>query len=137
MSSAQSHIILSDSSLVSILVSDINSIRYSVSLASFNEIFILAIKSALLCPLIASLILAPILVPERSICLDNINFLISSTKYLYKFTVLTANLKLLDTIVFSALEQYIVKKTQCIIRLILISILNNPLRCEPIKNQQI
>src|SRR5690554_588691 len=50
-----------------------NSIQYKVSLASFEEIDIFAVKSFLDCPANASLMFAPIEVAERRNCLERIN----------------------------------------------------------------
>jgi len=52
--------------------------QYSVSLASFSEIDNLCIKSALLCACSASLIFAPIDVPERKTCFDKTNSFLSA-----------------------------------------------------------
>jgi len=77
--------------------------QYCVSLASFKAMFIFAAKSALLWPLCASAMLAPILVPHRKSCLERVYYLCSRTRYLYKFTILTANSKLFSTAAFCSM----------------------------------
>ena len=67
--SSQSCNMLSACSLEIYSVSRSISIQNSVSLASFSAIFIFALNSGFDIPRIASLTLAPMLVPLRSICL--------------------------------------------------------------------
>ena len=65
--------------------------QYSVSPASFKAIYILAIKSALLCANCASFMFAPTLVPLRSTCLLRTNSLLIDTKWRYKLIIRKAN----------------------------------------------
>ena len=87
----QSVMILSNSVDSRYLASWSNSSQYSVSPASFNAIYILAIKSALLCANWASFIFAPMLVPLRSNCLLRTNSLLFETKWRYKHIIRKAN----------------------------------------------
>ena len=87
----QSVMILSNSVDSKYLASWSNSSQYSVSPASFSAIYILAIKSALLCANWASFIFAPMLVPLRSNCLLRTNSLLFETKWRYKHIIRKAN----------------------------------------------
>ena len=62
-----------------------------IELDFFKPILILCIKSSLLCPNSASLINAPIDVPERSICLLNTYSFFSACKNWESLTILIAN----------------------------------------------
>ena len=61
--------------------------QYSVSAASFKDIWSLAIKSALLLPYCASLTLAPMEVPLRSICLDITDSCFDLRRYWWSLTI--------------------------------------------------
>ena len=66
--------------------------QYSVSLASFNAIFNLLVKSAFEGASCASAIFAPIEVPLLKICLPSINSFFSLIKNWYSLTILIENL---------------------------------------------
>lgn len=69
------------------------SIQYSASEASFRAIEYFDIKSFFDCAFIASLIFAPILVPDRNNCFDKTYSLLFSHNHLYAFTMRIAKLK--------------------------------------------
>ncbi len=73
------------------------SIQYSVSLASFNAIFNLCLKSSELSPNSDSLILAPILVPDFKICvkIGCSALLVCLIKYFDNLVILIPNARLL------------------------------------------
>jgi len=70
--------------------------QYIVSLHSFCAILSLHIKSFFEAANPASATLAPILVPERAICLEKMNSFFVSVRYLYSFAILSANFPLLS-----------------------------------------
>ena len=80
--------------------------QYTVSYASFSAMFILLMKSGLLCACCASATLAPILVPLRINCFERIYSLCSLCKYWHSFTARTAKLKLFPCIAFSKTAPY-------------------------------
>ena len=81
INSRQSSIKLINSFSLIYPVSYRSSNQYSDSLASLSEIFILAPKSDVDCPRIASFTFAPILVPLLSNCFYNMYSCLFSTKY--------------------------------------------------------
>ena len=72
-----------------------NSSQYWVSSASLSAIVSLLTKSALLCAFLRSRVLAPMLVPERSICFESTNSCFSSCRKRVNLIILTANALLL------------------------------------------
>ena len=78
-----------------------NLIQYSVSLASFRAIESLCTKSAFDWASVASLTLAPIEVPDLSICLERTYSFLFEDNSLYKEIILRAKLKVLSAIKFS------------------------------------
>ena len=72
-----------------------NSSQYCVSSASLSAIVSLLTKSALLCAFLRSRVLAPMLVPERSICFESTNSCFSSCRKRVNLIILTANALLL------------------------------------------
>ena len=96
----QSVIMLSCSACDNSLVSFSRSSQYSVSAHSLREIVALTRNSFLLMAYWASVRFAPIDVPERNSCLDNMYSRFSSQRYLYSLYILMAKFRLFSSAMF-------------------------------------